>query len=111
MQIRIDFIAEPDPATDQDPVFDPGVRWLENLQLKKFNICFLISRPLKRSSKQHKKSSALKKEHLALENMKFFNFFWGGHFFISWIRIQIQVAKSMRIYADRDPQNCFFNIL
>jgi hypothetical protein len=42
----------------------------------------LIPRPPKRTSKLQKKPAALKKEHPALQNMKFCKFFYfGGSFF------------------------------
>jgi hypothetical protein len=45
----------------------------------------------------------LKREHLALQNMKILNFFlYLEVIFAFWIRIQ--QLKLMRIHADQDPQ-------
>ncbi len=76
-RIRIGFNADPDP--------DPGFRLpktVENLQLKdcliflnkklKFSYPY---RPPYRTSKLQQKPSPLKREHPALQNMKFINFF------------------------------------
>ncbi len=72
-----------------DPDPDPGFWWpkiLKNLKLKTFDIFFLFKnrnllnpRPPKRTSKLQEKSSALKRDHPALQNMKilkFFQFLW-----------------------------------
>ncbi len=75
------------------------------LQRKKIQIfaknCYLFIPRLQ------EEPSALKKEHPALQNIKFlFHFFllFLGSFLPSWMRIRIQATK---IHADPDPQLCF----
>ena len=57
------------------------------------NNCNLpIPSPPWRTSKLQKKPSALKREHPALQNRKFLNFFYFcGSFLLSWIRIRIRI--------------------
>jgi hypothetical protein len=47
-----------------------------------------------RASKLQEKSSALKREHPALQNMKFLDFFFVGHFSPFWILIRIRIPDS-----------------
>jgi hypothetical protein len=62
------------------------------------NCNLLIPRPPYRPHKLQEKPSALKREHPALQNMKFCTFFYFcGSFLPSWIRIQIQQLKEMDI--------------
>ncbi len=69
----------------------------KNLQLKKNLIFFFIKNsklpilwPPERKFKLQKKPSALKREHLALKNIKFLNFYYFcGSILPSWIRIRI----------------------
>ncbi len=64
--------------------------------IKNYNLLF--SRPPK-PSKLRKKPSALKREHPALQNMKFRNFvYFCGPFLLSWIRIRIRIPNT-----DPDP--------
>ncbi len=55
----------------------------------------LISRPPDRTSKLQKKPSALKREHAALQNMKFLNFFYFyGSFSSCWITDLIESGSN-----------------
>jgi hypothetical protein len=70
------------------------------------NYNFVIPRPPERTSKLQQKPSPLKREHPALQNMKFINFFYFcGSFLPSWIRIRIQPNK---INADPYPKHWNF---
>ncbi len=68
------------------------------------NFHFLIPMPLLtlRTSKLQEKLSALKREHLAFQNMTFLHFNFLGSFLSSWIKIRIQLTK---INAYPDPQH------
>jgi hypothetical protein len=61
---------------------------IKNFWIKNYETT--IPRPLERTSKLQKKPSALQREHSALHNRKFLNFFYFcGSFLSSWIRIRI----------------------
>jgi hypothetical protein len=60
------------------------------LRIKNYNLP--SPRPPKRTSKLQKKPSALKKEHIGLQNMKFLIFFYFcGSSLPSWIRFRIRI--------------------
>ncbi len=66
--------------------------------------------PLKMTSKLQEKPSAHKREHPALQKMKFINFFpFCRSFLPSWIRFRIQGPHWIRIQSgyDPDPQHWF----
>jgi hypothetical protein len=58
-----------------------------------------------RTSKLQEKPSALKREHPALQKMKFINFFFYvcGSFLPSWIRIRTEGPYWIRTNPDPDP--------
>jgi hypothetical protein len=97
-RIRIQhFMLNTDP--DLDPIRIQGFddQKLEKIYSLKNSIFLIknynlpITRPLERTSKLQKKPSAFKREHPALQNMKFLNFFL--HLWVilpSWIWIRIQ---------------------
>ncbi len=70
----------------------------------------LIPRPSWRTSKLQEKSSALKREHPELENLKFLPFFiYVGHFCPP--RSVSSRPKSMRIHSDPDPKHWYKSCL
>ncbi len=73
----------------QSQIFDDQ-NW-KNLQLKKI----FFDRPLLRTFKLQEKSSALKREHLALKNLNFLHFC--GSVWPSWIQIRIPIADPIRV--------------
>ncbi len=88
----------------------------KNLQLKKITFCwskiaiYLSIGLHKRTSNLQEKSSSLKREHLALQNLNFLHFY--GSFWPSWIRIRIPNAdpdpadqNECVSAADPDPQH------
>jgi hypothetical protein len=94
-------VADPDPSFEAEYRYGSGSNpdlgfddqklkkihsWKKNCWIKNYNLP--IFRPAYRTSKLQKKASALKREHPALQNMKFQkNFYFCGSFLPSWIRI------------------------
>ncbi len=82
--------------------------------LKKFtaekNCNWLIPRPPWRMSKQKEKLSTLKREHPALQNMKYLAFFYfSGSFWPSWIRIHWPDWIRIRI-RNTDTDTCIIHV-
>ncbi len=104
---------------------DPGFWWprtKEKNTAENFSYLFLIKncnlllpRPPKSTSKLQEKSSALKREHPALQKMKLINFFYfSGSFSPSWIRIRIaNPDPGTPLNPEWDPPttlvNCWWN--
>ena len=65
---------------------------------------FPIPRPPERTYKLQKKTSALKREHPALQNMKFYNFF-----LLLWVIFALLDPDPLTwLNPDPDPKHCYF---
>jgi hypothetical protein len=97
-----------DTGTDPDPGFWwPKIKKIFSKKNLNFfwikNYTLSIPRPLERTSKLQNKPSAFKREHPALKNMKFLNFFY----WISWIQIRIPNRNPLTwLNPDPDPKHC-----
>jgi hypothetical protein len=79
-------VADPDPEPHYFGKLDPD-------QIK-IEIYLFLSLYKERPSKPQKKPSALKREHSALQNLKFLPFFYFlGILLPSWIRIRVYPTK------------------